>query len=204
MIGLLRGGVLHREGSRALVDVQGVGYAVSATARDLDRWEGEEQATVFVSTQVREDSITLYGFASPEDQRAFEILLGVSGVGPKLALAALDTLALSELRRAIEADDIRTLQSISGVGKRTAQRMALDLKGKLPAPFGPTATQGTASSAGAAPLAGPDAFAMALEKLGYGKAEIEAARGRVEAAGLSEAPVGERLRVALKTAYTPR
>jgi Holliday junction DNA helicase RuvA len=197
VIGQLRGELVWRHGSTAVIDVSGVGYEVSAPAASLDAWQAEGGPVVaIVSTQVREDAITLFAFASREEREAFHVLLGVSGIGAKLALAALDSLGAGPLRVAVETGDVTALCRITGVGKRTAQRMAVDLKGKLPAVGGlPSASSGKKPAAAA-----PDMFAMALERLGWSKAEIDAARLRLEAAGLAEdAPVGERVRIALRS-----
>lgn len=196
MIGRLRGAMVWREGNRAILDVNGVGYAISAPGRTLDAWTEEgTEITAIISTQVREDAITLFAFESFEERAVFLVLLGVNKVGAKLALATLDALDPGSLVRAVETDDVVTLCRIPGVGKRTAQRLALELKGKLPAVgFAPTA----ARSAGPV-AAGPDAFDMALTRLGWTRAEVDAARGRVAEAGLDDAPVGERVRAALKT-----
>ena len=157
MIARLVGGLVHHQGGRAVIDVGGVGYEVFATSRSLTSWAGSDTVEVHVSTQVREDAITLYGFESTRDREVFLALLGVSGVGPKVALSALDALPTDALHRAVEGDDVATLSQIPGVGKKTAQRLALELKGKLPGDF--TAPVG-ARAAGApprspAPGAGP-------------------------------------------------
>ena len=195
MIGSLTGAVGSRDGNVAIVDVQGVGYEVIATNRSLDAWVSSDgPVTIIVSTQVREDAITLYGFESVAERRAFRVLIGVNKVGAKLAMAALDSLGLAALVQAVESEDVTALCRISGVGKRTAQRLAMELKGKLPAgDFGPVASAPAMSS-------GPDAFSMALQRLGWSKMEIEAARVRVAEAGLGEdAPVGQRVRIALQS-----
>lgn len=195
MIGSLTGAVGSRDGNVAIVDVQGVGYEVIATNRALDAWVSSDGlVTIIVSTQVREDAITLYGFESVAERRAFRVLIGVNKVGAKLAMAALDSLGLAALVQAVESEDVTALCRISGVGKRTAQRLAMELKGKLPAgDFGPVASVPAMSS-------GPDAFSMALQRLGWSKMEIEAARVRVAEAGLGEdAPVGQRVRIALQS-----
>lgn len=198
MIGRLRGQLVERDGDTAILDVAGVGYEVHAPSRTLDAWaEVDGELTAIISTQVREDAITLFAFESRAEKRAFQVLLGVNKVGAKLALAAMSAFDLPGLVRAVETDDVAALCRISGVGKRTAQRLALELKGKLPAvDFAPTGASRT--TARRAPTV--DAFALALERLGWTKAEIEAARARVSEAGLGEdVPVGKRLRVALQS-----
>lgn len=195
MIALLRGKIALREMGRAVIDVQGVGYEIYAPQRAVDAWNDEE-LTVHVSTQVREDAITLYGFATAIDRQAFQVLLGVSGIGPKLALACIDAMPLDKLVRAIEGDDINGLSKISGVGKKTAQRLALELKGKLPVGFVVNTDRVVA------PVAGDDLLGLALVKLGYTKSEIERAQRALLDQGIAEsAPVPERLKAALAVLY---
>lgn len=197
MIAQLRGSLEQRDGTRALIDVNGVGYEIQATSRALDAWaESTGTITAVISTQVREDAITLFAFPDTAARAAFQVLMSVSGVGAKMALSTLDTLDLASLVQAIETDDVRTLQRVPGVGKRTAQRLALELKGKLPA--GEFVASGRVAVK--ATRAAIDGFALALERLGWSKAEIEAGRARVAEAGLADdAPVGERVRIALRS-----
>jgi Holliday junction DNA helicase RuvA len=194
MIARLVGKVVARDGGRAVLDVHDVGYAVLGPTRDVDAWaRASEPVTVWISTDVREDAIVLYGFSDDTDRVAFERLREVTGVGPKVALALLDSLGLAALSGAIAGEDLAALSRAPGVGRKLAQRLALELKGKLPAP------SGVASPAPVAPRpSGPDALTLALEKLGYGRAEIAHAVGRVEEGGLADAPVSERLRAALR------
>ena len=195
MIALLRGSVAAAELDRAIIDVGGVGYEVFATRRALEAWSTEAEVTVHISTQVRAESITLFGFQEPDERLAFLALMTVSQVGPKVALAALDALTLPELRRAVEGDDVRALGSIKGVGPKTAKRLALELKGKLPVgAFTPTPS--------AVPTPTPDAdraLVLALEKLGFKRSEIQHARDKLIDHGVgADAPVPIKLRTALR------
>jgi len=193
MIGRLVGTLVDFDGNRGIVDVHGVGWEVFATSRALAAWSAEAgPVTVHVSTQVREDAITLYGFPTPVERQAFTVLLGVSGVGPKLALACLEALSVDALARAAESDDVVALGRISGVGKKTAQRLALELKGKLPVVFVP----GAPARVPARPAHDP--LALALAQLDYGRAEIDRAIGVVEQRGLGGAALDERLRAAIQ------
>lgn len=198
MIALLTGTPLHRDVNRCIVDVNGVGYEVYATNRGMDAWFAKTEAVkVHVSTHVREDAITLYGFSAPEERTAFQVLMGVSGVGPKVALATLDTFTVAELVQAIETANVPALGKISGVGKKMAQRMALELKGKIVGPVHiPTGTRTAPASAATDPLV------LALERLGYSRAEIANAVAGLEEQGIGrDTPVAERLRAALKLLY---
>jgi Holliday junction DNA helicase RuvA len=131
MIARLRGRIVGRSGAGLILDVNGVGYLVHA-APSVHRL-GDAEVTVEVHTIVREDALQLYGFSTTEERTLFELLLGVSGVGPKVALAIVSGSTPAELRRAIARDDVRRFQAIPGVGLKTAQRVVLELKEKLDA-----------------------------------------------------------------------
>jgi len=193
MIGRLRGR-WHAEGAgQGIIDVNGVGYAVHAPARAIVGWEGRDEVTVYVRTQVREDAITLFGFGEPLDRDAFDVLLTVTGVGPRMALAALDTLTVAELARAVELDDVLALSRIPGIGRKKAQRLALELKGKLPA--GAVASGAPAER----PAVRADDLPLALAQLQYGKTEIDRALAGLAQLGVDDdAPLQERLAAALR------
>ncbi len=198
MIARLVGTLVAREPNRGIVDVGGVGYEVFAPSRSLDVWQAAQRPIeVHVSTQVREDAITLFGFETAIERQAFGVLLDVNSVGPKLALGALDALALPVLVAAVEKDDFTTLCRIPGVGKKTAQRLALELKGRLPMSFSPSnvLTPGV-------PATGDDTLAIALGRLGYSRAEIDRVRQGMTREGVSpDAPITERLKLALRLLY---
>jgi Holliday junction DNA helicase RuvA len=168
-----------------------VGYEVFAATGTLDKWvEADGDVVAHIYTQVSEDTLSLYGFDGGEQRRAFVTMLGVSGVGPKVALAALETMPVSDLAQACDSGNIAALSRIKGVGKKTAQRMALELKGKLPMTF-------SVNSPIKAPVAG-DQLPLALDRLGYSKAEISRAMSALAAQGVGDdEPVPLRLRAAL-------
>ena len=126
MIARLRGRISGRAGSGLIVDVGGVGYLVSATPSVSRLGDGE--VTIEIHTVVREDALQLYGFATADERELFELLLGVSGVGPKVALAIISGSTPAELRRAIAREDVKRFQAIPGIGLKTAQRVVLELK----------------------------------------------------------------------------
>lgn len=196
MIARLMGTLVERAGGVGIVDVGGVGYEIVSPARALDTWNTEDgQILVHVSTQVREDSITLYGFPTMRERQTFQTLLGVSGIGPKIALAALDALGVDQLAQAVETDDLLTLSKISGVGKKSAQRLALELKGKLQADFTPTVGKGAA----AARRKESDMLPLALARLDYGKSEIDRAlKALIEQNLGPDADLQQRLSAALR------
>ncbi|WP_049360680.1 Holliday junction branch migration protein RuvA [Corynebacterium aurimucosum] len=131
MIAALRGEVTHIGLDHGVIDCAGVGYKFLATPKTLGTLRRGEHATVLTNLVVKEDSLTLYGFSADEDREMFHVLQSVSGLGPKLALAALSVMGAGELAAAIGAEDVKALQSIPGVGKRMAQRLALELKDKV-------------------------------------------------------------------------
>jgi Holliday junction DNA helicase RuvA len=132
MISRLRGTVAARIPGGVVVDVGGVGYLVAATPRVQAR-VGEE-TTVETYLHVREDALQLYGFASGEERELFELLLGVSGIGPKVALAIVSGSSPAELRRAIARDDLARFEAIPGIGRKTAQRVVMELKDRMAEP----------------------------------------------------------------------
>lgn len=138
MIASLRGEVLSIGPDHVVIDCNGVGYHVLATPPTIARLRRGEQATVLTTMVVREDAMLLYGFLGDEERRMFTLLQTVSGLGPKLAMAVLGTLKVGDLAQAVNAKDTKTLQTVPGVGKRMADRMAVELSTKveeyLPAP----------------------------------------------------------------------
>ena len=134
MIAYLTGTVAGTDQTSAVIDVGGVGYAVFMSNRALSRLPRVgEQARVFTYLQVREDDMSLYGFLSLEEKALFQKLIGVTGVGPKVALAALSTFEPDELVEAIVAEDVKAVSRIPGVGRKSASRIVLELKGSIEA-----------------------------------------------------------------------
>ena len=181
MIGRLTGKVAEKDFSSCLIDVGGVGYEVQIPLSTFDRLplEGGEM-TLFIHTAVREDAITLYGFADRGEKKLFQQLINVSGVGGKLALNILSAMPASSFCAAVSAGDVKSLSRINGIGKRTAERLIVDLKDKLDG-IDPAAAPPADGSAGA------DA-AAALEQLGFRKDLVN----KTVNALLSELPESER------------
>lgn len=198
MIGSVRGRLLYAGDEQAVVEAGGVGYQLSvpASTRSALPPVGQE-VFLWVHTFVREQAISLYGFAEREELELFVELLGVSGIGPRLALTALSTFSPREFRRVIAAGDGAALTRIPGVGKKTAQRLLFELKGKV-APPPPDGAGGVGPGESGGPWA--DALA-ALVSLGYSADEAAAAlEGAVSAAGAGgqEPDASELLRLALR------
>lgn len=132
MIAFLKGTMAGRTSSHAFINVNGVGFFVGMPATDLSRLPDRgSEVMVYTHLSVREDAMALYGFLSQEAHALFLRLIGVSGVGPKVALAALSTFKPEELVFAIQSQDVKAVSNIPGVGKKTAQRLILELKGTL-------------------------------------------------------------------------
>jgi holliday junction DNA helicase RuvA len=189
VIARLRGKPVGRTADGIVLDVNGVGYLVAATPSVLRTADWEGEVTVETYLHVREDALQLYGFADGEERELFTQLLTVNGIGPKVALAVVSGSPPSELRRAIVLGDHARFQAIPGIGKKTAERIVLELKEKL----------------GAVALA-PDPVAdqrvphvvarEALIELGYSLAEAEQALAEID----PELTPEERVRLALRSA----
>jgi holliday junction DNA helicase RuvA len=165
VIASLRGNILEKHPNRIVVDVNGVGYEVFVP---LSTFYGLGDAgspiTVRIHTHVREDALLLYGFATLLEQELFERLIGVSGIGPKVALAVLSGIEPLDLIRAIERGDHARLTAIPGVGKKTSERIVLELKDRLPRPQAVAVVAGDATAD--APIVRDDVVS-ALVNLGY-------------------------------------
>jgi holliday junction DNA helicase RuvA len=134
MIGLLRGRLLEKRPNQVILDVGGVGYLVSVPLSTFAALgEIHTEVTLLIHTHVREDALALYGFLSQREKHLFELLLGASGVGPSLALKILSGMNAEELVPAIRSGDLGRLTKIPGVGRKTAERMVVELKDKLEA-----------------------------------------------------------------------
>jgi Holliday junction DNA helicase RuvA len=188
MIATLRGEISQIEENALIVEVGGVGLRVFVPAPVRANATAGEMLFLFTHLVVREDALTIYGFESQADRDLFHILLGVDGVGPKVALSVLSTLTLDTIQRAIFAGEEELLGKVPGVGKKTAQKMALHLKDKL---------QPMDTLARVAALADYDSEVLAaLTSLGYSVVEAQAAIQAIPKDAPKE--VEERLRVALQ------
>jgi holliday junction DNA helicase RuvA len=174
VIAHLHGRILEKQPSRIVVDVNGVGYDLSVPLSTFyGLGEPGSEIALRIHTHVREDALSLYGFATRLEQDLFERLIGISGIGPKVALAVLSGIEPPELVRAIERGDVARLTAIPGVGKKTSERIVLELKDRLPR--APTAAAGAPPEA---PVLRDDVLS-ALINLGYHRPLAEKA---VEAA----------------------
>ena len=179
MIASVAGRVAAVSPDGAVVEVGGVGLAVQCTPGTIARLQVGEQARLSTSLVVREDSLTLYGFADDDERQLFELLQTANGVGPRLAQAVLAIHPPREVRRAVTMGDLKALQQVPGIGRKGAERLVLELRDRLGAPTGDTALDAGPLPAGAAPITpvAPwrDQLASALVGLGWTAREAETA-----------------------------
>ena len=191
MIGRLTGRLAARATDHVLLDVGGVGYLVHiplSTFYELP--ETENPASLWIHTHVREDTLALYGFLSERERSLFQLLLSVAGIGPKVALTVLSGMPPSELVEALRKQDVRRLVAIPGVGKKTAERMVLELAEKV-------AKMGGEAAPAAPEAVAADDVVSALVNLGYRRSEAERAVETVARIGAPK-EFGEYLKEALK------
>jgi len=188
MIASIRGKLQLLDGEHAVVEVGGLGIEVLASGRTLGALSGRlgEEVSLHTYLHVREDSLQLFGFRSVRERVFFQWLIGVSGVGPKVALAVLSGYPVEELELAVARDDVKKFESISGIGKKLAQRLVVELGDKVgqlpPVPAGEAGAAG-----GSTPTDGFIAARSALQNLGLSLREAEEAlRGAPEGAPLEE------------------
>jgi Holliday junction DNA helicase RuvA len=176
VIAQLRGAIVEKNPSRLIVEVAGVGYDVQVPLSTFYvLGEPGAAVTLRIHTHVREDVIALYGFATALEQSLFERLISISGIGPKLALAVLSGIEPVELIKAIRLQDVARLTAIPGIGKKTAERIGLELKDRLPASLHPAGQDGGSGEPGNQLR---DDLLSALLNLGYQRAAAEKAIDR--------------------------
>jgi Holliday junction DNA helicase RuvA len=189
VISRLRGKAVAWDADGLVLEVNGVGYRLFATPAAVKKADGADEVALETHLHVREDAMQLFGFADADERELFEQLLSVSGVGPKVALAIVSGYSPAELRRAIVREDDALFQSIPGIGKKTAQRVVLELKEKI----GPlAAVEAPHLGAGDGHIVARDA----LVELGYSAAEAEQRLATVD----PDLPPAERVREALRAA----
>src|SRR5271155_4261714 len=185
MIGQLRGKLAEKRPNSVLVDVGGVGYVVAVSLSTYAALgELHNEVTLLVHTHVREDALALYGFISAREKQLFEMLISASGVGPSLALKILSGMRVEELVPAIRGNDLARLTKIPGVGRKTAERMVVELKDRLDAISAEVMMKPVVASAGGATDVEADVVS-ALVNLGYdGRAAEEAVKAAARVSGV--------------------
>lgn len=131
MIGFLSGKIISSKPTRILLDVNGVGYSVNISINTFENISDKESVSLFIYTNVREDSITLFGFYTEGEKQMFELLISVTGIGPKLAQSILSGIQTDDLKDAIQRGDISRIIAVPGIGRKTAERLVLELKNKV-------------------------------------------------------------------------
>ena len=191
MIGSLRGTVIQRTTTgEVLLEVGGVGYRVLVPLSAIPSLEVGANTFLFTNTYVRDDAIVLYGFPSRDERETFEALIGANGVGPKLALAILSVHSPGSLRRCLADDDLDGLVLVPGVGKRTAQRLLVELKARLEVPdLDLAAVPGAPASSARAEVRD------ALSGLGYSTDEVREVLGQLPEDGTVEDLLRDALRL---------
>jgi Holliday junction DNA helicase RuvA len=193
MIGQLRGKLTERRPNQVMVDVAGVGYLVQIPLSTFSALTAlNSDVTLLIHTHVREDQFTLYGFLTAREKQIFEMLLTVSGVGPSLALKILSGMRISELLPAIRNSDLALLERIPGIGRKTAERIVVELRDKAAALEPPEAGKPAARS----PLESD--VASALLNLGYEARSVERTLEQIRKSGAAENDFNALLRAALQ------
>ncbi|WP_067431989.1 Holliday junction branch migration protein RuvA [Nocardioides jensenii] len=197
MIAFVRGTVAGVTLNSAVVEVGGVGLELMCTPGTLATLRDGEEAILPTSMVVREDSLTLFGFLDDDEKACFELLQTASGVGPKLAQAALAVLAPDDLRQAVSSEDVKTLTKVPGIGQKGAQRIILELKDRIGAPTG--ATRSTRTGVPASAAGWRDQVHQGLVGLGWSAKEADKALDVIEPDTGETPDVGAMLRAALQT-----
>ena len=201
MIAFVEGTVAERLENSLVINNNGIGYRIYVPLRVIESVSTGKEIRLYTHMSVREDGISLFGFLSREDLSVFRLLLGVSGIGPKGALSVLSALSASDLKFAVLSDDVSTISSVPGLGKKTAQKLILELKDKLDLETALQDAFGTAAPEGVTSKAENDDIrseaVMALTALGYSGTQAMKAVRDVLAAE-PELDVGQTLKKALK------
>ncbi len=189
MIAHVKGIVVEKVGSSLIVDVNGVGYEVQVALPDFEQYILNQEAKLYTYHHVREQSQELFGFSTLAAKRLFELLISVQGVGPKAALATLSLGSAELVRSALAAGDSSYVQNASGIGKKTAERVVLDLQDKVGLPAGSYKSGGATSSG----MQGDDAL-DALMALGFNLRQASEVLDKIDA----DLPTEQKVRQALK------
>jgi holliday junction DNA helicase RuvA len=159
MIGFIKGDLITAKPTQLLVDVNGVGYLCNISINTFEKISNQKSVSLFIHTHVKEDSITLFGFYTESEKLMFELLISVSGVGPKIALSILSGIQIDDLKNAIIYADSSRISAVPGIGKKTAERLILELKNKVDQVIEEGGTE--------VPFSMKNEAVMALSTLGY-------------------------------------
>ena len=179
MIARLTGKLADLNFTQCIVDVHGVGYQVFIPMSTFDKLpREEEEVSLFICTQVREDAISLYGFSSMPEKQLFEVLIGTTGVGPKLALSILSSMPVESFSSAIINSDLDLIKRINGIGKKTAERLIVELKDKL-SKIMPSITAGSTMVVSDEKACAMEDAIAALEQLGFKRDTVRKALEKI-------------------------
>ncbi len=131
MIGYLKGKIISSKPTQIILDVNGVGYKVGISINTFEKVVDKEDVSLFIHTHVKEDSISLYGFFTESEKEMFELLISISGIGPKIALGLLSGISVESLKEAIEEGNVPRITAVPGIGNKTAERLVLELRSKV-------------------------------------------------------------------------
>ncbi len=165
MIGYLRGKIVSKKPTQIILDVNGVGYLINITTSTFETIGNKEEISLFTYLSVKEDSLTLYGFSSVAEKEMFQLLISISGIGPKLAQGILSGIQIDELKSAIQEGNVTRIVAIPGIGRKTAERLLVELRDKVEASVDLSGTESGSSIRN-------DAIA-ALTGLGYNKSQAD-------------------------------
>ncbi|MBP2643076.1 MAG: Holliday junction ATP-dependent helicase ruvA [Firmicutes bacterium] len=195
MIGFLRGIVADLFVDHCFIDVHGVGYRVFISAATRQNLIAKEEVKLLTHLSVREDAMVFYGFSTPEEYELFQLLIAISGIGPKVALGVLSSIRPQEFQRAVSQKNAALLTKIPGIGKKTAERIILELKDKLGMPASPETLPSTETFVSTLPGDAVQEALAALIALGYSQSEAAEVIGKVQSEGKT---VEELIRLALR------
>lgn len=196
MIAYLRGTVQYVTADAVVLNVNGVGYEVFCSGSAHVKLSGAKEGEVYTYLQVKEDGVALYGFSSLDEKNMFLKLVSVSGVGPKMGIAVLSAMSTADLAAAIAMSDVRKLCTVKGLGKKTAERIVLELKEKVAKE---AAMQSGASDFAAAPQSGDEDAILGLMSMGFTRAECEKGVKAAHESGAST--IEEVIQAALRNLY---
>lgn len=131
MIGYLKGKIISSKPTQIVLDVNGVGYKVGISINTFEKIVNKAEVSLFIHTHVKEDSISLYGFFTEPEKEMFELLISISGIGPKIALGLLSGISVDSLKEAIEEGNVTRITAVPGIGRKTAERLVLELRSKV-------------------------------------------------------------------------
>lgn len=190
MIAHLKGKLVSKDPASIIIECQGVGYEVKISLQTFSQIGNEESIHIFTHLAIKEDSHTLFGFATTEERDLFRSLIGISGVGGNTAMTILSSISPADLKQAIASEDVALLKRVKGIGAKTAGRIILELKGKL-------ATSESVAAADGVGKAREEAL-LALGNLGFPKAEMEKKVGKIISEADQELSAEDIIRMALK------